>query len=71
MGVEEVLQTKGRDNLFSNITAINFPNLKREQREGAGGFQFIMLAEPEKKTPTHIITLNKHKNVVLKTGKEK
>jgi hypothetical protein len=54
MGVEEeVLQTKGRDNLFSNITAINFPNLKREQHAGTGGFQYIKLAEPEKKTPRH------------------
>jgi hypothetical protein len=72
MGIEKkVLQTKGRDNLFSNITAINIPNLKTEHLAGAGGFQFITLAEPEKKTPRHVITINKYKNVISKTGKEK
>jgi hypothetical protein len=30
MDIEEVLETKGRDNLFSNITTENFPNLKKE-----------------------------------------
>jgi hypothetical protein len=29
MGMEEEVQTKGIDNLFNNITAENFPNLKK------------------------------------------
>jgi hypothetical protein len=29
MGMEEEVQTKGIGNLFNNITAENFPNLKK------------------------------------------
>lgn len=61
MDIEEVLETKGRDNLFSNITTENFPNLKKESNmQVQKAFKTPRWKDKKKKT-RKVIILNRHK----------
>jgi hypothetical protein len=77
MGVEEreEIQTKGIDNLFNRIIAENFPNLEKENHQGAGNLQNTKLSGSKKKHPqTHHNQNTQHtqqKKRIRKATKEK